>query len=251
MWPAVECRDHHESPVPAEHGRAATLAILEAGHVPASDPLRLQQHAILALDLGQKTGWAVRNVDGALASGTVAVPETPGSAPIAIEWRIIPGWPDYEVSEWGDVRRRTPARNASPGMVLAPFYRKNGYAQLQLNANRRRRRFLVHRLVAIAFLGPQPSPAHEIAHLNGNRAHNHHSNLRWVLHRENEDHKHQHGTRQRGSRIGNSRLTEEQVGVIKAELRSARTQTELAARFRVSVSTVSLIARGEIWRHVP
>jgi hypothetical protein len=28
-------------------------------------------NAILALDLGQKTGWAVRNRDGAIASGTV------------------------------------------------------------------------------------------------------------------------------------------------------------------------------------
>jgi hypothetical protein len=27
--------------------------------------------AILALDLGQTTGWAVRNADGAIASGTV------------------------------------------------------------------------------------------------------------------------------------------------------------------------------------
>jgi hypothetical protein len=27
-------------------------------------------NAILALDLGQKTGWAVRNIDGAIASGT-------------------------------------------------------------------------------------------------------------------------------------------------------------------------------------
>jgi crossover junction endodeoxyribonuclease RuvC len=27
--------------------------------------------AILALDLGQKTGWAVRNADGVIASGTV------------------------------------------------------------------------------------------------------------------------------------------------------------------------------------
>jgi Holliday junction resolvasome RuvABC endonuclease subunit len=27
--------------------------------------------AVLALDLGQKTGWAVRNVDGTIASGTV------------------------------------------------------------------------------------------------------------------------------------------------------------------------------------
>jgi hypothetical protein len=71
MWPAVECRDHHESPVPAEHGRAAALSLLEAGRLRAGDPLRLQQNAILALDLGQKTGWAVRNTDGAIASGTV------------------------------------------------------------------------------------------------------------------------------------------------------------------------------------
>ena len=34
----------------------------------AGDP---SGNAILALDLGQKTGWAVRNVDGAIASGTV------------------------------------------------------------------------------------------------------------------------------------------------------------------------------------
>jgi hypothetical protein len=34
----------------------------------AGDP---SGNAILALDLGQKTGWAVRNTDGAIASGTV------------------------------------------------------------------------------------------------------------------------------------------------------------------------------------
>jgi Holliday junction resolvasome RuvABC endonuclease subunit len=70
-WPAVEGHDHYDSPSPAEHGRAAALAVLEPGRVPASDPLRLQQHVILALDLGQRTGWAVRNADGAIASGTV------------------------------------------------------------------------------------------------------------------------------------------------------------------------------------
>lgn len=38
-------------------------AALAAGHPTGS--------AVLALDLGQKTGWAVRNTDGAIASGTV------------------------------------------------------------------------------------------------------------------------------------------------------------------------------------
>ena len=36
--------------------------------VAAGDPVG---SAVLALDLGQKTGWAVRNADGAIASGTV------------------------------------------------------------------------------------------------------------------------------------------------------------------------------------
>jgi Holliday junction resolvasome RuvABC endonuclease subunit len=36
---------------------------LAAGHPTSS--------AVFALDLGQKTGWAVRNTDGAIASGTV------------------------------------------------------------------------------------------------------------------------------------------------------------------------------------
>jgi hypothetical protein len=191
--------------------------------------------AVLALDLGQKTGSAERTAAAAIADQT--------------QWHVIPDWPDYEVSEWGDVRRLTPTHRHRAGMVLAPFYRRNGYAQIVLQANHRRRRFLVHRLVAMTFLEAQPSPAHEIAHINGNRAHNHFTNLRWVLHRENEDHKQQHGTRQRGSRIGTARLNEEQVRVIKRELRAGKTQTELAARFNVHPSTVSLIARRQFWRH--
>ena len=40
------------------------LAVAKAGGEPTGN-------AILALDLGQTTGWAVRNADGAIASGTV------------------------------------------------------------------------------------------------------------------------------------------------------------------------------------
>jgi hypothetical protein len=68
---AIEGRDDAGLPPHVGPGRTAALSLLEAGHAPAIDPLRLQQQAILALDLGQKTGWAVRNSDGAIASGTV------------------------------------------------------------------------------------------------------------------------------------------------------------------------------------
>jgi crossover junction endodeoxyribonuclease RuvC len=69
--PAIEGRDDAGLPPNVGPGRAAALSLLEAGHAPTIDPLRLQQRAILALDLGQKTGWAVRNTEGAIASGTV------------------------------------------------------------------------------------------------------------------------------------------------------------------------------------
>jgi hypothetical protein len=58
--PAIEGRDNADSSPQPEPGRAAALSLL-----------RLQQHVILALDLGQRTGWAVRNADGAIASSTV------------------------------------------------------------------------------------------------------------------------------------------------------------------------------------
>jgi hypothetical protein len=50
---------------------ASAAAVLEPARAPGIPPLRLQHCAILALDLGQKTGWAVRNTYGAIASGTV------------------------------------------------------------------------------------------------------------------------------------------------------------------------------------
>lgn len=166
------------------------------------------------------------------------------------EWRPIPGWPNYEISVWGDIRRTTPSRCARAGSVLAPFFRDNGYAQVILYVGGKGQRFLVHRLVALTFLGPQPSPNHEVAHLSGNRGNNHYQNLRWVTHRENEAHKDQHGTRLRGSAVGTARLNEAHVALIKGELALGKTQTEIARAFRVSQSTIHLIARNKVWRHV-
>ena len=50
---------------PRSEARAISVPALALA---AGDP---SGDAMLALDLGQKTGWAVRNADGAIASGTV------------------------------------------------------------------------------------------------------------------------------------------------------------------------------------
>jgi len=165
-------------------------------------------------------------------------------------WRTVPGYPAYEVSVDGLVRRCQGFRCRRAHRVLVPFVRPNGYAQILLYQGGQRRRFGVHQLVALAFLGPKPSPQHEVAHLDGQRLNNHVSNLAWLLHSENERHKDLHGTRLRGSQIGNAKLTEAQVVLIRQALAVGIRQCALAQTYGVSDSTVSLIARGKTWRHV-
>ena len=165
-------------------------------------------------------------------------------------WRTVPGYPAYEVSVDGVVRRCQGFRCRRAHRVLVPFVRPNGYAQILLYQGGQRRRFGVHQLVALAFLGPKPSPQHEVAHLDGQRLNNHDSNLAWLQHSENERHKDLHGTRLRGSQIGNAKLTEAQVVLIRQALAVGIRQCVLAQAYGVSDSTVSLIARAKTWRHV-
>jgi hypothetical protein len=49
----------------------AATTLPEPDRVPAAPQLRLQHQVILALDLGQTTGWAVRNAEGVITHGTV------------------------------------------------------------------------------------------------------------------------------------------------------------------------------------
>lgn len=165
-------------------------------------------------------------------------------------WRTVPGYPAYEVSVDGLVRRCQGFRCRRAHRVLVPFVRPNGYAQVILYRDGRRQRFGVHQLVALAFLGPKPSLQHQVAHLDGQRLNNHVSNLAWLLPIENDAHKDLHGTRLRGSQIHSAKLVEAQVVLIRQALAVGIRQCALAQTYGVSDSTVSLIARGKTWRHV-
>ena len=160
-------------------------------------------------------------------------------------WRTVPGYPAYEVSVDGVVRRCQGFRCRRAHRVLLPFIRPNGYAQVILYRDGRRQRFGVHQLVALAFLGPKPSPLHQVAHLDGQRLNNHVSNLAWLLPIENDAHKDLHG-----SQIHSAKLVEAQVVLIRQALAVGIRQCALAQTYGVSDSTVSLIARAKTWRHV-
>ena len=100
-------------------------------------------------------------------------------------WKAVPGWTGYEVSAFGQVRRIGSAKGAVAGRLLRQLRnRKTGYLSVCLSAHSAQKRIDVHRLVAVAFLGPQPSARHLVAHNDGRRTNNVVTNLRWATQAE-------------------------------------------------------------------
>lgn len=84
------------------------------------------------------------------------------------EWRPIPGFPGYEVSDLGRVR--------SPNQLRKNVVGAGGYEQLNLSVHGISSTQKVHVLVARAFHGPRPDGA-VIRHLNGDQRDNRAVNL--------------------------------------------------------------------------
>lgn len=101
------------------------------------------------------------------------------------EWRTIEGFPDYSVSNLGRVRRDTPATGTRAGRILKLSHARDGYSRTTVYRGGKPRHFSVHRLVAIAFIGPPPDGKPEIDHLNCKKNDNRPENLEWVSMPEN------------------------------------------------------------------
>lgn len=91
-------------------------------------------------------------------------------------WKTITDYPNYEVSDAGEVR------NVITGKVLKAGLNGCGYPRVNLCPGRKDTN--VHRLVALHFIeNPDNKPM--VDHIDRNRANNHVSNLRWATQSEN------------------------------------------------------------------
>lgn len=152
------------------------------------------------------------------------------------EWRKVDGWP-YEVSSDGRVRN-------AKGRVLACPLHKSGYRNVQLWSAGKFKTFLLHRLVAIAFVGTPPSETHEVAHGDGDRLNNAACNLRWVLHVENMRDRDAHGTTARGDRNGKLKHDDSVVSRVRSLHAGGIGYRRIAAETGLSRATVAGYVKG-------
>jgi hypothetical protein len=108
------------------------------------------------------------------------------------QWLPVPGYEGlYQVSDDGQVL--SAPRPRARGGLLKQFDDGHGYPHVTLTRGGRQKRFGVHQLVALAFIGPRP-PGQEVRHLDGNSANPAVSNLAYGTHVENLLDKRRHGT---------------------------------------------------------
>jgi HNH endonuclease/NUMOD4 motif len=102
-----------------------------------------------------------------------------------MEWKTIKGFPDYQVSNEGDVRSR---RKKDFWLLLKGGIDSDGYHIVLLYPQEGKRvTAKVHRLVANAFI-PNTDNKPIINHLNGNKKDNRVENLEWATLSENTKH---------------------------------------------------------------
>lgn len=159
-------------------------------------------------------------------------------------WKPIPGYPTYEVSNLGRVRRGE--------RILVPRVGRKGYLRVCLYVPKCiRQQRAVHALVLTAFVGPKP-PNMQACHYDGNPANNALSNLRWGTAAENYADKRRHGTHQVGERHGAHKLSDWDVSTLR-KLYSMKDRgiwhpDDLAAAFGVDRVTIERAARGRSWK---
>lgn len=168
------------------------------------------------------------------------------------QWKAIKNYEGYyQISNYGNVMSldRTYIDTINrvvfrKGKEQKKHIRKNYYS-VWLNKDNKSTPFSIHRLVANHFLNNIYNNPY-VNHKDGNKLHNHISNLEWCTAKENTNHAIENNliVFGCGENSKNVKLKEHQIFYI---LKSNLTQQELANEFNVSRSNISAIKRGKSW----
>ena len=177
------------------------------------------------------------------------------------QWKEIPGFEGYEISDQGRVRSYWSRIHLGVGigthMMIAnkpqrimKQNQRSGYPFVVFTQKGQSTTRNIHRLVLTVFVGPCPLGM-ESCHEDGNPANPSLQNLRWDTHQNNEADKNHHGTVMFGENHTQSKLTETQVKEIRRLASLGYSNKKLGEMFAVSRSTILLIVKRLRWKRTP
>ena len=187
-------------------------------------------------------------------------------------WRPIVSYEGfYSVSNHGRVRSERSTTRSKKGAIIQPGETR-GYKIVALSApGFERKTWLVHRLVAEAFIGVAPATNAQVNHKNGDRSDNRLRNLEWVSPQENQEHSYEKLGRQRHMRGENNpqgtlteaqareiiRLWEVERPAVLRALGRKRLPPEhglslegLGRRYGVHFRAIYRLVSGKTWTHL-
>jgi hypothetical protein len=174
-------------------------------------------------------------------------------------WLPVVGYEGlYEVSDWGRIRsvarqKYSSGRNQWFGKILNPHMVKGGYRVQKLTKDGKSKNYLVHRLVAEAFIGSIP-PGNEVHHIDSNPENNTLPNLEFVTPKRNMRHAVARTGKANWRGIGEkhpmSKLSRVDVIEIRRLYLEGMTQAALGKQFGVSESAIQRITKRKNWKHL-
>lgn len=176
-------------------------------------------------------------------------------------WKDISGYEGvYKISNTGLVKSLGWLRIRSRGRVskrddilLKQTVTHRGYRRVELNLKGQAQKFVVHRLVAIAFI-PNPRNKPEVNHIDGDKENNSLSNLEWCTSEENKSHAFVNDLSHQvsGEKHVCAKLTKEQVIEIRSKFSKGeyKNQTNVAKIYNVNRSTIWSVVNNKNWKSV-
>jgi hypothetical protein len=144
---------------------------------------------------------------------------------MGVEWRAIPGFEDYMVSEDGRIRNKN-------GLVMKTRVDRLGYERINLQKDKKKHTIKVHWAVLSAFQPHNDTKNLTVDHIDGNRRNNHVSNLRWLSLGENLRLQHFHNN--------------DEVLHFASELRRLYSEDALSEILKTLLNLARLLKEGEV-----